>query len=87
MRYSLKDQLDSLLKLAEEDLIGEGKSDCGCPSEEECDCDHSDSDEETKPELDGDEAKALSMLAEALRSKEASAEVSYTDLIDYLRGL
>jgi hypothetical protein len=84
MRYSLQDQLDKLIKIAEEDLSKEDtdKEDCHCEDDdEECDC-HS----EDKPELEGGEAKALSMLAETLRSKEAS-DVTYTDLLNYIRGL
>jgi hypothetical protein len=77
-KISLSSQLDVLMKLAEEELL-EGK-DSGCSCEDSCDCNN-------KPELEGKEAKALSMLAEALRSKEASAAITYSDLMEYLRGL
>jgi hypothetical protein len=69
---SLSSQLDVLMKLAEEEMLEGKDSDCSC---------------EDKPELEGKEAKALSMLAEALRSKEAAAAVTYSDLMEYLRGL
>ena len=84
-KVSLSSQLDVLIKLAEEDLLDskdskeESSHDCDCENKDECDCD------EAKPELEGKEAQALSMLAKALRSKEAS--VTYDDLLDYLRGM
>jgi hypothetical protein len=77
-RISLSSQLDVLMKLAEEEMLDS--------KDDSCSCDDS-GDSNDKPELEGKEAKALSMLAEALRSKEASASVTYSDLMEYLRGL